>query len=88
LKQYKQVVESVMHLLNVSKKENYIHIEGSLYELLGNACFALKQYQAAINAYEKSISLDTFSQSNRSTLYAYMTIASLNLKNGNSNARA
>lgn len=57
LRQYPKVVEVVNYILDTAKGEGHVIVDFHIYDLLGNALFALKRYSQAVMAYESALKL-------------------------------
>lgn len=74
-KDYGRAVKSIEHLLNEAEAEEEVVDDYRVYDLLGNALFALRKYDQAIAAYQAALQIAPSNANNLDKIKSYHDLA-------------
>lgn len=77
---YRETIQTIEQVISAITRDDEIPNDYRLFNILGNAYFALKEYQSALYAYERALSLDA-PNTEVERIRQYQMIASQHLNN-------
>jgi tetratricopeptide (TPR) repeat protein len=72
---YSETIDSINRLLNIARQDGLDIIDYRVYELLGGACFALKKFGQAVQAYQSALDMLPANTEPAQQIFSYYTLA-------------